>query len=194
VSDPRVSTVGQGYDEIADVYLAWTGRIAGDPKVMFVANLSQRLQDGARVLELGCGAGEPCTRLLAERFQVTGVDISSEQLVRARANVPSARFVQADLIYVLNHVPRESLADVFHRIAGWLVPGGLFLAPLGTGDTKAWTGQWLGTTMFFSSWDPPTNRALLRDAGFELLVDELVTIHEPEPDGPAQFQWVLAQR
>jgi cyclopropane fatty-acyl-phospholipid synthase-like methyltransferase len=209
VSDPRDSTVGQGYDEIADVYLAWTGRIAGDPKVMFVANLSQRLQDGARVLELGCGAGEPCTRLLAERFQVTGVDISSEQLVRARANVPSARFVQADLmavevepasfdavvaIYVLNHVPRESLADVFHRIAGWLVPGGLFLALRGTGDTKAWTGQWLGTTMFFSSWDPPTNRALLRDAGFELLVDELVTIHEPEPDGPAQFQWVLAQR
>jgi SAM-dependent methyltransferase len=210
VTDPRTQLVADGYDVMADEYLAWTSRIEGDPKTAYVTQLSARLRNGAHVLELGCGAGEPCTRLLAQRIDVTGVDLSAEQLARARANVPGARFVHADLttlevepascdavvaIYVLNHVPRELLADVFRRIAVWLAPGGLFLASLGTGDTLAWTGDWLGTTMFFSSWDAPTNRRLLRDAGLELLGDELVVLHEPEPyGGPATFQWVLAQR
>ena len=210
MSDPRTTLVAEGYDAMADAYLAWAAGIEGDPKVANLERLSALLPEGARVLELGCGAGDPCTRLLAARFDVTGVDLSAEQLARARRNVPSARFVQADLttlelepaswdavaaFYVLNHVPRDLLPGLLARIAVSLVPGGLFLASLGTGDEAEWTGDWLGTTMFFSSWDAPTNRRLLGDAGFELLHDELVTMHEPEPDeGVATFQWVLARR
>ena len=208
MTDTRTQLVRTGYDAIADDYLAWTARIEDDPKVAYVEQLSALLDDGARVLELGCGAGEPCTRMLAERFDVTGVDISAEQLGRARARIPNARFVHADLttleldpesydavvaIYVLNHVPRELLPGLLDRVAASLVPGGLFLASFGAGDTPAWTGDWLGTTMFFSSWDAPTNRRLLLGAGFQLAHDELVTIHEPEPDGPATFQWVLGR-
>ena len=38
--------------------------------------LVARLPKGARVLELGCGAGVPDTQRLAARFQLTGVDVS----------------------------------------------------------------------------------------------------------------------
>ena len=76
-------------------------------------------------------------------------------------------------------------------IHGWLAPGGLLLAAFGTGDTKSWTGEWLGTTMFFSSYEPAINSRLVCDAGFELLRDELVTFEEPE--GEVTFQWVLAR-
>jgi cyclopropane fatty-acyl-phospholipid synthase-like methyltransferase len=209
MSDARTQLVRAGYDVIADHYLEWTTRIDNDPKVVYVEQLSARLSDGARILELGCGAGEPCTRILAERFEVTGVDISAEQLDRARARIPSASFLHADLTtlerepesydavvatYVLNHVPRDLLAGLLGRIGGWLVAGGYFLASFGTADEAEWTGDWLGTTMFFSSWEPATNRRLLQDAGFELLVDELVTIRERPPDGDAIFEWVLARR
>lgn len=208
MSDPRTDLVARGFDAIADEYLQWTMRIEGDPKLAYARELSTRLSIGARVLELGCGAGEPCTRLLAERFQVTGVDLSEEQIRRARENVPGAEFVHADFttleyepasfdavaaFYALNHVPRELLNDLFGRLHRWLVPGGLFLASLGTSDTDSWAGDWLGTTMFFSGWDPETNRELLRAAGFEVIVDELVTVKEPEPDGDSTFQWVLAR-
>ena len=208
MNDPRTDLVARGFDAIADDYLEWTTRIDGDPKLAYAGELSTRLPIGARVLELGCGAGEPCTRFLADRFRVTGVDVSDEQIKRARENVPSADFVQADFttleyapgsfdavaaFYALNHVPRELLNGLFRRVHDWLVPGGLFLASLGTSDTASWTGDWLGTTMFFSGWDPETNRDLLRAAGFELLIDELVTMHEPEPDGASIFQWVLAK-
>jgi len=155
------------------------------------------------------GAGVPDTQALAERFRVTDVDISSEQIRRARENVPSAEFIKGDFtsldlqpdsfegvaaFHSFNHVPRDLLAHVFTRVHSWLTPGRLFLTALGTSDSESWTGKWLGTTMFFSSFPPETNRRLLREAGFEFVLDEVVTFLEPEPDGEATFQWVLARR
>lgn len=196
--------VREGYDAIADAFAAWRDRIDGDPRDEWRGELEARLPDGARVLELGCGNGVDA-RLLAERFQVTGVDVSAEQISRARAAVPEATFIQGDFteldlpaasfdavasFYVFNHVPRERLATLLERIHRWLVPGGLLLAAFGTGDTEAWVGEWLGTTMFFSSFPPETNSRQLRRAGFRLLRESVVELHEPE--GPARFQWVLA--
>jgi cyclopropane fatty-acyl-phospholipid synthase-like methyltransferase len=207
VSDPRVEIVASGYDLIADRFAAWRDRITDDPRRLWAGELASRLADGARVLELGCGAGVPDTKLLAERFRVTGVDASAEQIRRARANVPEAEFMQGDFtaiqfdpgsfeaiaaFYSFNHVPRELLAALFARIHGWLVPGGYLLAALGAHDTPDWTGAFLGTTMFFSGYEPETNRRLLDEAGFERLLDDVVTIQEP--DAPAEFPWVLARR
>ena len=70
--------------------------------------------------------------------------------------------------------------------------GGLFLTALGTSDTDNWTGDFLGAPNYFSSFPPDVNSRMLREAGFELLRDELVTITEPE--GGATFQWILARR
>ena len=211
MSDPRTELVAHGYDEIADRFLDWRDRIVGDPRRQWLEELTSRLPAGARVLELGCGSGIPDTRLLAERFEVTGIDISAEQTRRARTNVPTADFVQADItdltleagsceavvaVYSFNHIPRELLASVFAHVRSWLTPGGLFLASLGAGDTVGWTGRWLGTSMYFSSFEPETNRRLLIEAGFELVLDELATMHEPEPDGlaDASFHWILGRR
>ena len=209
MTDPRTRLVGEGYDVIADRFVEWRDRIVGDPRAWWREALASRLADGARLLELGCGAGVGDTQLLAERFSVTGVDISHEQIGRARANVPNAVFIQADFtsleleaasfdavaaFYSFNHVPRDLLGDVFGRIHSWLVPGGHFLVSLAISDTGAWTGDWLGTTMFFSSFPPETNRRLLDEAGFERLLDELVTLVEPEPDGEGVWQWVLCSR
>ncbi|HVH51170.1 MAG TPA: methyltransferase domain-containing protein [Gaiellaceae bacterium] len=194
----------ESYDAIADAFAAWRDRIEGDPRDEWRDELATRLPDRARVLELGCGDGIDA-RLLAERFQITGVDVSAEQIRRARAAVPEATFIEADFteldlppasfdavvsFYVFNHVPRERLAPLLESIHRWLVPGGLLLAAFGTGDTEAWVGEWLGTTMFFSSFPPETNSLQLRRAGFQLLRETVIELQEPE--GPAQFQWVLA--
>jgi cyclopropane fatty-acyl-phospholipid synthase-like methyltransferase len=96
--------------------------------------------------------------------------------------------------YAFNHVPRELLPTVFERVHEWLRPGGYFLVSLGANDTPEWTGEWLGTTMFFSGYPPETNRRLLEEAGFERVLDEVVTFREPDPDGEATFHWVLAHR
>jgi len=207
MSDPRTELVGRGYDAMIDTWESWVAQITDDPRHEWTADLAGRLAEGARVLELGCGGGTAETQALAARFRLTGVDLSQRQLERARARVPGAEFVYGDLTaieldagsfdavvayYSFNHVPRELLAPVFARIHGWLVPGGYFMAALGAGDLQGWIGDFLGAPTFFSGFPPETNTRLLREAGFELLRDEVVTITEPE--GPATFQWVLARR
>jgi SAM-dependent methyltransferase len=159
------------------------------------------------VLELGCGGGTPETRRLAERFTLTGVDISPRQVERARAAIPEAEFMCADFtelelpagsfdavcsFYVFNHVPRELLGPLLTSIHGWLVPDGWLCAAFGASDLPEWTGEWLGARTFFSGFPPEVNSHLVRGAGFAIERDEVVEFEEPE--GPARFQWVLAHR
>ncbi len=207
MSDPRTALVGAGYDAMIDTWESWKGRITNDPRAEWCGELLTRLPKGAGVVELGCGGGTPETALLAERFRLTGVDLSEAQLSRARERVPGAEFVRTDFteagfepgsvdavaaFYSFNHVPRDLLAPLYARIHSWLVPGGLFLTALGTGDSDGWVGEWLGVQMYFSSFPPETNSRMLAETGFELLRDEVVTITEPEGDGT--FQWVLTRR
>jgi SAM-dependent methyltransferase len=205
MTDARTQLVAHGYDTMADTWERWSSHIGNDPRADWLGKLVARLAAGSTVVELGCGNGTVETRMLAERFDVTGVDLSEEQLRRARERAPGARFVRADVtsvefressldavcaFYVFNHIPRELLAAVFERIRAWLRPGGLFLASLGATDIEEWQGEWLGVPMYFSSFAPERNRKLL--ASFDVLEDEVVTISET--DGEATFQWVLARR
>ena len=205
MADPK-SLVARGYDQIALRYAAWM--IAGNPAMRFVRELDARLPDGAAVLELGCGRGVPVGRELAKRHRVTGVDISAAQIELARHHVPEASFIHADYteldvapssldavvaILTLTHVPRDEHAALLVRIAGWLREGGFLLCSLGASDTPGSVEEdWLGAPMFFSHFDADTNRRLVHDAGFDLLVDEVVPMHE-EGHGESRFLWVLAQ-
>ncbi len=207
MGDPRTRLVADGYDAIGETFAEWRERIVGDPRREWEDELDARLEDGARVLELGCGSGTPETKRLARRFRVTGVDISPRQVERARAAIPEADFVCADFtslelppgsydavvsFYAFNHVPRDLLAPLLARIHAWLVPGGWLLTAFGISDTEGWAGEWLGAPTFFSSFPPETNARLTREAGFELVREDVVVFEEPE--GPARFQWVLARR
>ena len=204
MSDPRTALVAAGYDAMIDTWEAWKAQITDDPRAEWCDRLARRLPDGADVVELGCGGGTAETALLAARFRLTGVDLSAEQLRRARERVPGAEYVHADLttlelepgsldavaaFYVFNHVPRDLLAGLFARIHGWLRPNGLFLASLGASDLPGWTGDFLGAPTYFSGFEPEANRRLLAEAGFEPVRDEVVEIREPE--GEATFHWVL---
>ncbi|MGW6935944.1 class I SAM-dependent methyltransferase [Lentzea sp. NPDC054927] len=196
--------VEAGYDAMAERYAAWSGQIADDPRAHYLRELDRRLDDGAKVLELGCGAGAPSTRKLAERHDVLGIDLSQRQIELARANVPGARFEKADMtvldfpdaafdgiaaFYSILHVPLDEQPALIAKIARWLRPGGLFLASLGTGTPDV-TENWLGVEMFFGSNTPAQNRELVA-RHLEIVVDDLVTMHEPDP---ATFHWVLARK
>jgi ubiquinone/menaquinone biosynthesis C-methylase UbiE len=199
-------TVRDGYDALAPRFAAWMEKIEGDPWERFAGELASRLDDGARVLDLGCGGGSK-TKRLAERFEVLAVDISQEQLRLARAAVPEATFVHGDFaeldfpagsfdavtaFYSIVHVPRAEHRVLLGKIARWLKSGGFLLASLSHvgGDDR--TEEWLGVEMFFSGFPAETNCRLVREAGFELVLDEVVWMREPGLD--VAFLWVLAEK
>ncbi len=201
-----VELVEAGYDVVADEYLRYMAA-APDPRLRFVDELETRLADGSDVADLGCGAGIPCTRLLAARHTVLGIDVSSAQLVRAAANVPTARLCKADFaelelppkslhavtaFYSLTHVPRDRHGEVFRRIAAWLRPGGYLLVTLSaSGESDGVQDDFIGVPMYFSGHAPDVSRGLLQNAGFEIILDEVVPVGDAED---SSFQWVLARR
>ena len=204
--DERKQTVQAAYDALGPRFGQWAEEIEGDPWDRFLEELEVRLPAGGRMPDLGCGTGTRIARHTGT-VELVAVDLSEEQLRLARANLPGSTLVHGDFgaldfatetfdavtaFYSIMHVPRDEHQGLFERIAGWLKPGGLFLASLSHVGGEDRTYEWLGVEMFFSGFDAETNRRLLHEAGFELILDELVWMREPE--GEAAFLWVLARR
>jgi cyclopropane fatty-acyl-phospholipid synthase-like methyltransferase len=147
--------------------------------------LTSRLRDGAQILDIGCGAGIPVSRTLAERFSVIGVDISGEMIKRARANVPRAELLQGDIMtmdfppgrfdaivsfHAVFHLPREEHPELFRSIHTWLKPGGYLLATVASHNEAPYTeNDFFGVSMYWSNYGLDEYREMLRETGFTLL-------------------------
>lgn len=205
--DPK-QVVEEGYDRIAKRHLEWAQSVRVEERARYTSVLLDRLPPGADVLDLGCGAGVPTTQALAERFKVTGVDISAQQIALARQSIPSARFIQADMtqldfppasfdgiaaFYSIIHVPRQEQARLFRDIAAWLRPGGLLVAALGVHSAQAnFAEDFLDAPMYWSGFDGQTNRRLVEEAGLHI-----VSAREEEAEefgDPVKFLWIVAQK
>jgi SAM-dependent methyltransferase len=204
--DPK-RVVADGYDRIADRYLAWSALRPSAARLHALDVADELIPRGADVLELGCGAGIPMTARIAAGRRLTGIDISPEQIRRARRNVPEAAFRVGDLaalewpvgsldavaaFYSLTHVPRDEQPALFGRIRSWLRPGGVFIASLGVEDDPGGVeADWLGVDMYFSHFSARVNRRLLSEAGF--VVERAAVLGEPEDRHDARFLWVVAR-
>jgi SAM-dependent methyltransferase len=187
--------VRQGYDCISNAYRDDVGAAEVDYQVWLERHLFPRLPTRAKVLDLGCGNGVPATQMLAERFDVIGVDISDVQISRARRLVPTASFVRADItslefplesfdavvsFFALIHIPLEEQLGILGKVSSWLVPGGTFLATVGH---HAWTGvgDFYGADMYWSQADASTYCAWLSALGIDVVEREFVA--EQPSDG-----------
>ena len=98
-TDDVAAIVRDGYDRIADQYMAVVSRPRpADPRDTWSERLLQRLAPSSAVLDLGCGPGVPTAAVFASAgHRVVGVDISPRQIELARRNVPQSSFVVSDL-------------------------------------------------------------------------------------------------
>ena len=91
-NDPNTdykALVRRGYDRCAATYDQARRQETGQALTV----LTDRLTDGAVVLDIGCGGGMPLSRDLARRAAVTGVDISGKMIALVRHNVPAGTFI-----------------------------------------------------------------------------------------------------
>jgi 2-polyprenyl-3-methyl-5-hydroxy-6-metoxy-1,4-benzoquinol methylase len=210
VNEPHRRTVESGYEQIGEHYLAT--RDPEDPLTLrALEDLASLLPSEAAVLDLGCGAGVPVTRWLADRgFAVTGVDVSAKQLELARTYVPDGTFIKADMTEVvfgpesfdavvafhsIIHVPRIEHTTLLESIHRWLEPGGALLATMTVTDYEGREENWegWGAPMVWSHYDRNANVTMLRDAGFEIRYAEPRT-GGGTGDETETWLWVLASK
>jgi len=133
----------QCYSDNAEAY---AGREITSRQARLTAFLAL-LPPGARILELGCGAGGDTAEMLARGFDVHATDGSPE--MAAVASKRLGRTVETLLFHDLNeveaydavwanacllHVPRNELAGILRLIWRALKPSGAFFASYKTGD------------------------------------------------------------
>ncbi len=205
----RETIVQAGYNTIAEAYLQ--ARTTDSADVRALAQLTDVLEPGSLVLDAGCGAGLPiAARLVAAGHRVVGLDFAVAQLALARANVPEAAFACQDLTalglapaafdavcsyYAIIHIPREEHAGILAAFYRALKPGGYAFLCLGAADLDDDTDDnYFGVPMYWSHYDAPTNLALLREVGFEVVWSAFVSdsLEDSPPDAGHLF--VLACR
>ncbi|UNO43174.1 class I SAM-dependent methyltransferase [Streptomyces sp. MST-110588] len=200
ITDPK-DLVRRGYDAVS---LRYDEAYGAETKYRsLLGDLCQRIPAGGTVLDLGCGSGVPVARALAAAgYRVTGIDISEVQIRRARERVPQAEFIHADAtavsfgaasfdaivsFFALIHIPLAEQPPLLRKIAGWLRPGGCFVATTGHGE---WTGteeNWLGggAPMWWSHADAATNREWIEQTGMTVEREDFV----PEGDSGHALFW-----
>jgi len=182
--DPTIdykALVQRGYDRCAVTY----DEARKQETEQALNMLMSHLDDGAAVLDVGCGAGVPVARDLAQRFTVTGVDISGKMVDRARVNVPGGTFIHRDIMsvdfrsshfdavlafYSIFHLPRKEQEELFGRIHRWLKPWGYLMATVSVCNEAAYTeDDFFGVTMYWSNYGLEEYKQILERLGFDLL-------------------------
>ncbi|MEJ2296032.1 MAG: class I SAM-dependent methyltransferase, partial [Candidatus Lokiarchaeota archaeon] len=162
-----------------------------------------------RVLDAGCGNGA-YSRYLSEKFEVTGLDISENQIELAHQNAPKAKFICIDItkvefpddffdgifsFYTIIHIPRDehyNLLENFYRI---LKNDGVVLLNFHIyDDPESYVDDFLGSglKMYWSGFDRETNLKMLSQVGFNIIWTKIVK--ESPKFGNASHYFVFAKK
>lgn len=201
--DPK-KIVKKGYDKVGEKYTATRNEDLVEKK--FLPEFAEYVPSGGKILDIGCGGGVPFTKYLSEKYKVTGIDISPNQITLARKNVPNSRFICMDMgnldfekdyfhgilaYYSIIHLPRDEHADLFKKMYRILKLGGIVLMTLTRNDDAVFIDDdFFGATMYWSGFDQVTNIDLVKKAGFEIVWEKLV----PDSLGDNLALFVLARK
>ncbi|MGN6551912.1 MAG: class I SAM-dependent methyltransferase [Pararhizobium sp.] len=161
------------------------------------------LPAGGRILDIGCGTGEPIARHLASRgFRIVGVDSAPEMVALFRAHLPAATAHVADMRQL-------DLGDTFDGLIAWdsffhlapddqramiptfrnhAAPGAALMFTSGPAHGKA-IGTLEGEPLYHASLDPEEYRALLGGCGFDV-----VRHITEDPDCGGHTVWLARRR
>jgi len=192
--------VKAGYNKAARAYSKGRDQFKNDK---YLDRLDSLLKPNSVILDVGCGSGKPVTEFFVNHgHQVTGIDISKEQIKLAKENVPQGLFEVRDMsllkpgeyavdaivsFYTIFHIPREQHLGLLKKLHTFLNDDGVLLITMGATD---WEGneEFFGVQMHWSHYGKDKNSQMVREAGFELLVDEI------DDSGGEEHQVIMARK
>jgi len=161
---------------------------------------SALLSEGASILDIGCGSGEPIARYLIDQgFAVHGVDSSATMIAICRGRFPQRSWRVADMralalehtfdgllawdsFFHLAHDDQRRMFPIFKRHAS---PGAALMFTSGGAHGEA-IGSYHGEPLYHASLAPEEYRTLLESTGFR------VVAHLEDPNCGGHTIW-LAQ-
>ncbi|MDH5444019.1 MAG: class I SAM-dependent methyltransferase [Gammaproteobacteria bacterium] len=201
------SSLQDVYNQFANTYEQNRGQF--DMTEVLESFLSQFKGTPGKLLDLGCGAGEPLARFFIDNgWSVTGVDFSEQMLELAKKYVPEMSSIHSDIrqvdfadgefaaitaSYSLFHIPASDHGVMFNKFFRWLQPGGKALF---TYATSEYTGkeefegykEFMDQQLFYSHKNIEDLNDDLSRAGFYINAKDYRTI------GGETFLWLTVSR
>ncbi|MBA2252771.1 MAG: class I SAM-dependent methyltransferase [Nitrospirales bacterium] len=153
----------------------------------------QHLPKNARLLDLGCGAGQDTRALRRAGFRVVGLDVSHPLLDYARRRSPRLSLVQADIRHLphvpgifdgiwaaasLIHLPKSSIQASLRGLAHLTTPGGILAATFIHGRRSGTLQSGWIPDRFISRWHKQELAVVIGRAGWTVV--ELKTVSGQE--------------
>lgn len=204
-----VTRTRTSYDAVATAYAAqFADELARRPLHRALLTWFAELVGKGPVVDVGCGPGRTTAYLHALGVEVSGIDLSEGMLSVARAENPTIRFAQADMLdldlppsslagvlanYSLIHIPDDRLPEVlasFHRA---LRPRGYLWVAFQVGEEPRHLTEAHGHAidLVFLRRDPAAVAALLTRASFEVRAQ---IVREPEDAEKTRHAVLLARK
>jgi 2-polyprenyl-3-methyl-5-hydroxy-6-metoxy-1,4-benzoquinol methylase len=149
----------------------------------WLERFAELLPEGAAVLDIGCGMGEPIARWLDERgCRVTGIDSAPSLIAMAEARLPAGEWIVGDMRaldlgrrfdgliawHSFFHLAPADQRGMFARFAAHAAPGAPLMFTSGPERGEA-VGEWQGEPLYHGSLDPEDYEALLAAHGFAVV-------------------------
>lgn len=157
-----------------------------------------------KVLDLGCGSGEPlCRHFVENGYHVTGIDTVDEMLAMCRARFPEMTWHQTDMRRLdipeqfeiviawdsFFHLRPDDQREMFATFRKHTAPSGVLIFTSGLTEEEAIGGNLFGDTLYHASLDTQEYARLLDDHGY------CVILHRVEdPDCGGHTVWVAQRR
>lgn len=161
-----------------------------------IVELMKNLDKNSKVLDIGCGCGNPIDVYLAKNgYLVTGIDISEKMIEKVKAlNLNNCEFYNVDVLDFKTdikydvviafdsiwHLDKERQYDIYKIISSFMKVGGYFLFTHGnkTGEVQ---GEMFNEKFYYSALDSDILKELLNEAGF--VIEKFIEDYKEETTG-----------
>lgn len=174
--------VAEQYENLAGWFDA--NRNKGLVERPYLERVLQHAAPKGRVLDLGCGTGEPMAAFFIEHgFHVTGIDIAPAMVEMAKSRFPQHDWHVGDIRDLdidgtfdvvlawdsFFHLDRDAQREFIPAAAKRMAKGAMLLFNTGGGDGETF-GEMEGMTFHYASLDAKEYKSLLEKAGMEVIV------------------------
>lgn len=153
--------------------------------------IQKYLQPKSKILDVGCGTGEPIARFLIEKgYEITGIDASIKMIDLCKQRFPKERWLLADMRTLdLNekfhaviawhsffHLPHEDQRMTLKLLASYVNQNGLLIFTSGPEYGEVWSDNG-GHDLYHASLSTEEYEQILIDNHFKILTHK---IRDPE--------------
>lgn len=179
------NNVYKNYQRIADWFDANRSRKFFEKS--YLDTLISYLNQGAMILDLGCGMGEPIAQyFIKQGFKLVGIDGSSKLIALAKQRFSSATWIVEDMRQItlhqkfdcivlwhsLFHLSAEDQRKMFAIFAYYLNENGMLLFTSGHEAGEVWSDNG-GENLYHASLSADEYKKLLKQYGFELVLHSM---------------------